>query len=121
MRIPEIPADADNLTAALLYGAAGLYVGPARRGSKHPGSVLGDNWQSQTSRDPDQIAAWFAGTDDDVFLHAGRSGLVVFDVDYFDKVPAVLARHLDAAPYQSSRPEVPGRGHYLFQQPEVLA
>lgn len=117
LSIPEISADADNLEAALAYAGAGLYVGPARRKSKHPGSLLGDGWQTQTSSDPDQIAAWFAATNSSVFIHAGRSGLVIFDVDYVDKVPKVLAKHLPSAPHQSSRPDSPGRGHYLFAQP----
>ena len=117
LSIPEIPGDADSLEAALLYADAGLYVGPAERRSKHPGSVLGDGWQHQTSCDVEQIAAWFAGTDHGVFIHAGRSGLVIFDVDYPDRLPGVLAKHLELAPYQSSRPDVARRGHYLFAQP----
>jgi hypothetical protein len=50
--IPAITNDMSTMEAALAYATAGLYVGPAKRGSKHPGSVLGDGWQRQTSRDP---------------------------------------------------------------------
>jgi hypothetical protein len=42
---------------------------------------------------------------------------VVFDVDRPDKLPETLRKHLAAAPFQSTRPDVPGRGHYLFLQP----
>ena len=121
LTIPEIPEDADNLTAALLYAEAGLYVGPAKRTSKNPGSLLGACWQTRSSRDPGQIAAWFAGTDHDVFLHAGRSGLVIFDRDHTDQTPAVLDKYLDMAPCQSSRPDEPGRAHYIFAQPEGMS
>ncbi len=120
MLIPKIPEDADILTAALAYAAAEIYilpVDPIKHGGKHPGSVVGSDWHVQSSYDPDQIVAWFAGTNHNIAIHAGRSGLVIFDVDYFDKVPAVLAKHLDCAPYQSTRPDQPGRGHYIFAQP----
>jgi hypothetical protein len=115
--VPEITPDMDMLTAALAYANAGWYVLPAKRGTKHPGSVVGNDWQRKSSRDPKQIAAWFAGTDHDIALHCGRSGAVVFDVDDPDKLPDVLRKHLDAAPFQSTRPDTPGRGHYLFLQP----
>jgi len=117
LHVPEIPADADTLTAALLYAKAGWYVGPAKRGTKNPGSLLGNGWHSQTSRDPEQIIAWFAGTDDDVFLHCGRSGAVVIDLDDPDLFPAEHAEHLDVALHQSSRPNTPRRGHYVYLQP----
>ena len=114
LHIPDIDPDADNLTAALAYAEAGWYVLPVKRGTKKPGSVVGDHWQDKSSRDPKLIAAWFAGTDHGIALHCGRSGAVVFDVDDPDKVPDVLRQHLDSAPYQSTRPDVPGRGHYVF-------
>ncbi len=120
MLIPEIPAGADNVTAALLYAKHGGYVLPVdrkKRDGKHPGSVVGDDWQHQSSRDPEQIVAWFAGTDHNIALHAGRSGLVVVDVDDVTKAPAVLVKHLDGGPYQETRPDQPRRGHYPFMQP----
>lgn len=116
IKIPNVN-DASVLEAAQLYAEAGLYVGPLAAGTKHPGSVLGKGWQHQTSRDPDQIAEWFADTDYGVFIHCGRSGLIVIDVDYPDRLPAVLADNLDGTPHQSTRPDQPGRGHYLFAQP----
>lgn len=114
--VPELPEDVDNLAAALAYARAGLYVLPVSD-SKKPGSVVGNGWPAKSSRDPQQIAAWFAGTGYGIALHCGRSGLVVLDVDQPDRVPDVLARHLSTAPYQSTRPDVPGRGHYLFGVP----
>lgn len=110
-------AGADTLSAALCYAAAGLHVLPAKRGTKNPGSVEGKGWPYKSSTDPKQIAAWFTGTDHDIALHCGGSGLVVLDVDNPDRVPEWLWEHLDAAPYQSSRPDSPRRGHYLFAMP----
>ena len=85
LTVPVIDAGADVLTAALAYAAAGIYVLPVARGSKNPGSVVGKNWHTKSSRDPQQIAAWFAGADHGIALHCGRSGLVVFDVDKSSK------------------------------------
>lgn len=121
IRIPDV-AGQDVLTAALAYAAAGLYILPAKRGAKNPGSVVGGDWHELSSRDPRQVAAWFAGTDYGIALHAGRSGLVVFDADDPAKRPAEYARaiaKLDAlgAPYQST--DVAGeRRHYLVALPD---
>jgi Bifunctional DNA primase/polymerase, N-terminal len=117
LAVPELPAGVDILTAALAYIAAGWYVLPVRRGSKNPGSVVGKRWQLLSSRDPQQIAAWFAGTDHGIALHCGRSDAVVFDVDRPEDVPDVLRDYSAHAPYQSTRPQAPGRGHYLFAVP----
>lgn len=121
LAIPEIAADADCLTAALAYAAAGWYVLPVRRvagkAGKHPGGIVGHEWHHKSSSDPQVIAAWYAATDHGIALHCGRSGAVVFDVDDPDAMPDVLARHLDTAPHQSSRPDTPRRGHYVFAMP----
>ena len=117
LAIPKLDDNVDNLTAALAYAEAGWYVLPVRLGTKNPGSVVGKHWQDKSSREPKQIIAWFAGTTHDVALHCGRSGAIVFDVDQPDKLPDILRKHLRAAPYQSTRPDVPGRGHYVFLQP----
>ena len=117
LTIPDLPDDVDTLTAALAYANCGWYILPVKRGTKHPGSVVGDGWQHQSSRDPHVTTAWFAGTNYGTALHCGRSGAVVFDVDTPDRLPALLAEHLPAAPYQSTRPDQPGRGHYVFAQP----
>jgi hypothetical protein len=120
LNIPAITTDMSTLEAALAYAKAGWYVGPAIRGSKHPGSILGKDWQHKTSRDPQVITAWFAGTDHGVFIHAGRSGAVIFDVDNPDSLPQVIRQAIKDhwPPYQMTRINQPGRGHYVFAVPE---
>ncbi len=118
LTVPEIADDSTTLAAAMAYAAAGWYVGPLRVGTKHPGSRLGIGWPQQTSRDPKMLTAWFAGTSDGIFLHCGRSGAVVFDVDSPELVPRILAEHQHSAPYQSTRSDSPGRGHYVFAAPD---
>lgn len=115
--VPEITTDTDMLSAALAYAAAGWYVLPVRQGSKAPGSVVGKRWQDKSSRDPQMITAWLAGTTHGIALHCGRSGAIVFDVDNPEKLPELLLKHLGKAPFQSTRTDVPGRGHYIFRQP----
>lgn len=117
LTVPDVPADADSLTAALLYAESGWYVLPVRHRTKDPGSVVGKHWQRKSSRDPEVITAWFAGTDYGIALHCGRSGAVVFDVDKPAKLPDVLRSALRRAPYQSTRPGTRGRGHYVFAMP----
>jgi AAA domain/Bifunctional DNA primase/polymerase, N-terminal len=117
LSIPALPPDVDTLTAALAYGAAGWYIAAVKRGTKNPGSLLGDSWQHKTFRDPETIAAWFAGTDHDIALHCGRSGAVAFDVDDPDQLPDAMREHLLGAPCQSTRPDSPGRAHYVFAIP----
>jgi hypothetical protein len=118
LHIPDV-GDLDALAAALAYASGNWYQGPVKRGTKHPGSVLGGSWHHQTSRDPGQLAAWLAGTDHGIFLHAGRSGAVIADIDHPDKVPPILARAIGELrpPFQSTRPGEPGRGHAIFACP----
>jgi len=104
------------MRAAFAYTSAGLYIGPLRQGSKNPGSVLG-SWPSRTFNDAESVAATFSGTDYGVFLHCGRSGLVVLDVDEPDAVPADWWPALDAMPFQRSRPANGARGHYIAATP----
>jgi P4 family phage/plasmid primase-like protien len=131
LSVPVIPDGADLIKAALLYAGAGWYIGPTAHRDKNPGMILGKGWQHQTSRDPDQIVAWFAGTSAaGIFLHVGRSGALIFDVDRPELVGALLAAILwenpedpvedrvARVPYQSTRKDRPGRGHYLVLQPE---
>lgn len=121
LRIPPVDREWSNLELALALAAAGFYVLPtsASGDAKHAGSVLGKGWPGKSSRDADQIAAWFAGTDHRVAIHCGRSGLVAFDLDHPDEIPERLAKAVanETPPYQSTRPDEPGRGHYLFAQP----
>jgi hypothetical protein len=119
VRVPDVTG-MSVLDAALAYAGAGLYVGPLRRRSKHPGSVLGYAWQGKTSRDPDRIRRWFPPESKrGVFLHCGRSGLVVFDVDRPENLHELLdlAVASEAPPWQNTRPDHPDRRHYLFAVP----
>jgi hypothetical protein len=117
LSVPDA-ADMDVLTAALAYAAAGWYSVPVRRGTKNPGSVLGDGWQHQSSREPEVLAAWLAGTDHGIALHAGRSGAVLLDVDHPEALSGPLSALADGAgPYQETRPGSPGRGHHPFLMP----
>ncbi|AIM50400.1 DNA primase/polymerase [Mycobacterium phage Omnicron] len=117
LTIPDIPPDGDTLTAALAYAAAGWYVIPIKRGTKHPGSILGRSWQRQSTRDTDQIVAWWAGTDNGIALHCGRSGAVVLDIDNPDKIPDVIRQHGGQPPAQLTRPDTPDRKHLVYQVP----
>lgn len=120
LAVPVLAAGTDVLIAALAYAEHGWYVVPVKRGRKDPGSVLGKDWPTQSSQDPKQISAWWAGTDYGIALHAGRSGALVFDVDHPDKVPDLLRNAVTVAgtPYQSTRADCVGRGHYVFRQPD---
>lgn len=117
IHIPLVPPEASNTEASSAYTGAGLYIVEVRRGTKDPGSVLGKGWQHRSTNDPKDAFARFAGTNHDIGLHCGRSGLIVFDVDNPDKLPELLRRHLASAPFQSTRPDVPGRGHYFMAMP----
>jgi hypothetical protein len=120
LSIPELPPGTDNVTGALAYAAKGWYLLPVDPETKHPGSIVGKGWPAQSSRDPEQIVAWFAGRNDAIALHVGRSGAVAFDVDDPTAVPELLREQFRAhrPPFQSTREAVPGRGHYLFGMPE---
>ena len=116
LRIPDIADNATTLDAALAYADAGWYVLPVAAGTKNPGSVVGTQWPAKSSRDPEQIIAWWAGTDHGIALHVGRSGAIVFDVDHYEHVPDELLVAIETTdcPHQSTRPDEPGRGHYVF-------
>jgi hypothetical protein len=118
--IPSLPDDVDNLTAALEYGKPGLYLLPVEPETKNPGSRVGKDWQHKSSRDPDVLTAWLAGTSDGIAIDLGRSGLVGIDVDKPELMPQWLQTALteSGAPFQSTRPDTPGRGHYIFRQPD---
>lgn len=117
LSIPAIKPDEDIIRAAIAYATAGWYVLPVDPNTKRPASFLGKGWQHQSSRDPHEIAAWFAGTDHQVGLHVGRSGAVVLDVDNFDAFPTDLRPHLTGVPFQSTRIDDAYRGHYVFTVP----
>lgn len=120
---PSVPdvAGMSVLQAALAYAEAGLYVGPLEHRSKHPGSILGISWPTLTSRNPEVIREWYSEhPKGGVFLHCGRSGLVVFDVDRPENLHPLLTFAVDEClpPWQNTRPSRPDRRHYLFAMPE---
>jgi P4 family phage/plasmid primase-like protien len=125
--VPAIDDGASLLTAAMAYGKlGGFYLAPTRAGDiKNPGSLFGGRWQTKTVRDPADVFAVFgeeypnaAG----VALHAGRSGIIVIDVDTEDylSLPQPLRRAIEETmpPVQTTRRGAEVRGHYLFRQPE---
>lgn len=116
--IPDV-SGMDTTEAALAYAAAGIYVLPVKFKSKSPGSRVGDRWQDKSVIDRQDIVAHWAGTNDGIAIHAGRSGLVIFDVDHPEKIPPALQRAINELhpPHQQSRPDPPGRGHFVFAQP----
>lgn len=113
--VPDVTG-MDTLTAALAYADAGWFVLPVRPDAKNPGSVLRKGWQHQTSRDPQQITAWFTGTSYALALHTGRSGAVAFDIDAPENTPDILramaAAHRPA--FQSTRTNDADRGHHVY-------
>jgi hypothetical protein len=119
LHIPDLAADIDTTGAGLLYAKAGFYILPGHRSEiRNPGRIIGKGWQHKSSRDPDMIAAWFAGTNNVLLIHCGRSGVIGFDIDHPEHLPERLARHLATAPFQQTRPdEDPSRGHALFAMP----
>jgi Bifunctional DNA primase/polymerase, N-terminal len=118
LHIPVIDPDDDVLSAAFKYAEAGWYVLPVMMSTKHPGSVVGNHWQDQSSRDPKMLAAWYAGTSGlGIALHQGRSGAVAVDVDKPEVMPDVLAAACIRTVHQSTRDNHADRGHYLFAMP----
>ena len=122
LSVPNIDPDLSPMEAALAWADAGWYVGPLLNATKHPGSVLGKDWPSKTTRDPRVICDWFAGHlegDRGAFVHVGRSGAVSLDVDNYDGLDAEVQAELERLepPFQSTRSNDPTRGHYLLMQP----
>lgn len=107
--------------AALAYAEAGLYLLPTDPADiKNPGSVVGGKWQRRSSRDPDQIRAWWAQNPSyGIALHCGRSGAIVFDldVDDLDALPRGLAEALRSADSIQLTRDAGDRGHYIFAMP----
>lgn len=122
LSIPHIDDEQDTLSAALAYAKNGWYILPVHRASKHAGSVLGKGWPAKSSRDPEQIITWFAGTDHALALHVGRSGAIAFDVDKPTELPPLLrvALFVVPGPFQSTREAAADaeRGHYLYSAPD---
>lgn len=125
LTVPRLDADVTIEQAMLAYAEAGFYVlpvDPTRDDGKNPGSLLGGNWPLQSTRDPELIKVWAeAWPKANIALHAGRSGVTVFDVDNPDQLDGILATALfagEGTAYQSTRQNLPGRGHHLYANPE---
>jgi hypothetical protein len=123
MQVPLIDASGSVYEAALQYAEAGFYVLPIKPGVKHPGSVVGEDWETQSSRDPQQLAEWFKGgakAKRGIVIHVGRSGCVAFDVDEPDRLLDSIKQAItnEEPPFQSTRTNVNGKGHYLFRVPD---
>lgn len=120
LEVPDVTG-MDAMTAAFEYAKHHWYVGPVRRGTKNPGSILGKKWQSATTRDPQIIADyWMKHTTAGVFLHVGRSGGIVLDVDNpAGGMPDILTDALTEhpAPFQRTRRRDASRRHYVYRQP----
>lgn len=117
--VPELPHNCDIVHAAILYAEAGWYVIAVESDSKKPAQFYGRGWQHMSSRDPHEIASWFAGTDYALGLHVGRSGAVVFDMDVPEDTPAILQRAFDEFhPLIQSTRKTGERGHRVFVVPE---
>lgn len=90
---------------------------PVCKDTRHAGSVVGKGWPDKSSREPQQIAAWFAGTDFGIALHCNKSGAFVLDIDKPDRF-----RHwhlVDTAMVQNTRPDTDARrGHYCWLAPD---
>lgn len=117
---PDEPAYATSSDVAAAFAAAGHYMLPVRAtgDAKHAGSVVGKDWPAKSSNTPDQVAAWFAGTDHRAALHCGRSGLIVLDVDHPEHTPEVIlqAERELRPPTQYTRPGEQRR-HLVFAMP----
>lgn len=120
LMMPEFDGSETPEEAALAYAEAGWYVIPVDREfetGKNPGSILGKDWPTQSSRDPEQIRDWFSGAwrERNIALHVGRSGAVAFDHDTGDLPPVLVEALVDHAPPHQHTPS--GGHHYLFAQP----
>jgi len=108
--------------AALAYAQAGWHVLPTDPSDvKNPGSVVHGHWQDKSTRDPEQIRAWWrANPSYGIALHVGKSGAVAFDLDLDDLDvitragrPHITEALRSAAAIQGTRCRG-DRGHYLY-------
>jgi hypothetical protein len=121
LRVPDV-AGLSLVEAALAYAEAGWYVLPTDPADvKNPGSVVHGHWQDKSTRDPEQIRAWWReDAGGGIALHIGKSGAVAFDLDIDDLDmivragrPEIAEALRSAAAIQTTR-RVGDRGHYLY-------
>ena len=122
--IPNNIHELSTIKAALAYAEHGWYVIPVKSGTKNPGSLLGTDWPSKSTRDPNVIREIFKFPETSIALHAGRSGAIVIDVDNPLQLPEMLieATSNPEVPFQSTRLQGNvNRGHYFFRLPNGLS
>jgi bifunctional DNA primase/polymerase-like protein len=119
--VPEVTG-LSSVEAALTYAEAGWYVLPTHPADiKNPGSVVHGRWQDKSTRDPEQIRAWWReNPGNGIALHIGKSAAVAFDLDVDDLGVIARAGRPDiaealrsAAAIQTTRCQG-DRGHYLY-------
>ncbi|WP_324604691.1 phage/plasmid primase, P4 family [Mycolicibacterium neoaurum] len=119
---PYVPDElsADLPTAALQYAdCLKAVVVPIDPNGKDAGSILGKGWPEKASGDPSQLERWWSDNPSaGIGIVAGRSNLVVFDLDV-DSIPAELD-WLRSGLVQSSRFGESERGHYVFRSAQVF-
>lgn len=106
-------------SAARTYADAGFVVVPTDPQTKHPGSILGNDWPSQATNNVDMAKLWWrehpnAG----IGLVTGLSGVLAFDID-LDVLPPELS-FLQNAAVHLTRPGESQRGHYIYRTDEVF-
>jgi hypothetical protein len=120
LEIPAFRGDESVLECALAYIECGWWILPIRKGSKNPGSILGDGWPQKSSSDIDQAQSWFGhGSNFGIAVHTGKSGAFVLDVDEYAELKTDMREIIKSskAPFQSTRSNDPERGHYIFSVP----
>lgn len=120
LSIPTFSGSESVLECAYAYADCGWWLVPISQGSKNPGSILGEGWPQKSSNTKSQLDIWFLGRSDrGIALHTGRSGALVVDVDKPEVVLQGMKKVLmeSGAPFQASRVDTRGRGHYAFALP----
>jgi Bifunctional DNA primase/polymerase, N-terminal len=120
LEIPKFEGGESVLECAIAYIECGWWILPIRRGSKNPGSILGEGWPQKSSRDVGQARSWFSQDSNlGIALHTGKSCAFVLDVDDYAELKHELRKILKSsrAPFQSTRSNDPERGHYIFSVP----
>ncbi len=121
LRVPDV-AGRPLVEAALAYAEAGWYVLPTDPADiKNPGSVVHGHWQDRSTREAEQIRAWWRqNPGNGIALHVGKSGAVAFDLDIDDLDviagagrPDIAEALRSAAAIQATRCQG-DRGHYLY-------
>jgi hypothetical protein len=121
LSIPTFTGTETVLECAYAYSDCGWWMVPILKGTKNPGSILGKGWPQLSSNKKSQLDIWFTGySDRGIALHAGPSNAYIYDVDNPDELTDLLRKVLmgHRAPYQSTRSNVEGRGHYVFSLPK---